>query len=169
MFGRNKKEKRSEDPKEEKVPFKDRKIVAWVKEKAPELLGESLEFIGDVTGIEVVEKLGEKISGSKELTPEQKAEAMEILKLEYAQEAEIEKQITERWKADMESDSWLSKNVRPIVVLSAMLMLYVFITLDSVKIEFEIKESWISLYEVVLLTSIGGYFTARTWEKVKRK
>lgn len=168
MFGKNKKEKRSEEPKK-KVPFKDRKIVQWAKENAPELIGNSLEFIGDVTGIEVVERLGEKISGSKELTPEQKAEAMEILKLEYAQEAEIEKQITERWKADMDSDSWLSKNVRPIVVLSAMLMLYVFITLDSVKIEFEIKESWISLYEVVLLTSIGGYFTARTWEKVKRK
>lgn len=168
MFGKNKKEKRSEEPKK-KVPFKDRKIVQWAKENAPDLIGNSLEFIGDVTGIEVVERLGEKISGSDDLTPEQKAEAMEILKLEYAQEAEIEKQITERWKADMDSDSWLSKNVRPIVVLSAMLMLYVFITLDSVKIEFEIKESWISLYEVVLLTSIGGYFTARTWEKVKRK
>lgn len=168
MFGKNKKEKRSEESKK-KVPFKDRKIVQWAKENAPDLIGNSLEFIGDVTGIEVVERLGEKISGSDDLTPEQKAEAMEILKLEYAQEAEIEKQITERWKADMDSDSWLSKNVRPIVVLSAMLMLYVFITLDSVKIEFEIKESWISLYEVVLLTSIGGYFTARTWEKVKRK
>ncbi len=162
-------DKKNKEKKKDKVAFKDRKIVVWAKENAPDLIGNSLEFIGDVTGIEVLEKLGEKIATSKELTPEQKAEAMEILKLEYAAEAEIEKQITERWKSDMDSDSWLSKNVRPLALLSAMLMLYIFITLDSVKIEFEIKESWISLYEVVLLTSIGGYFTARTWEKVKRK
>lgn len=82
MFGKNKKEKRSEEPKKEKVPFKDRKIVVWAKENAPELLGNSLEFIGDVTGIEVVEKLGEKISGSKELTPEQKQQALEVYKLD---------------------------------------------------------------------------------------
>lgn len=158
----------SEEPKQ-KVPFKDRKIVLWAKENAPEILGNSLEFIGDVTGIEVVEKLGEKISGSSELTPEQKAEAMEILKLEYERDREVEKEITERWKADMESDSWLSKNTRPLVVLSAMIMLYIFITMDSLNIVFEIKESWISLYEVVLITSIGGYFGARTWEKITTK
>lgn len=162
-------DKKNKEKKKDKVAFKDRKLVVWAKENAPDLIGNSLELIGDVTGIEAIERLGEKISKSDDLTPEQKAEAMEILKMEYAQEAEIEKQITERWKSDMDSDSWLSKNVRPIVVLSAMLMLYIFITLDSVQIEFEIKESWISLYEVVLLTSIGGYFTARTWEKVKRK
>lgn len=160
---RNKKEKK------ERVKLKDRKIFQWCKENAPELIGNSLEFVGDITGIEIVEKLGEKISGSAELTPDQKAEAMEILKLEYEREAEIEKQVTERWKSDMESDSWLSKNTRPLVLLSAMLMLYIFISLDSFNIAFEIKESWIELYELVLLAAIGGYFGMRTWEKIKRK
>lgn len=155
--------------KKERVKLKDRKIFQWCKENAPELIGNSLEFVGDITGIEIVEKLGEKISGSAELTPDQKAEAMEILKLEYEREAEIEKQVTERWKADMESDSWLSKNTRPLVLLSAMLMLYIFISLDSFNIAFEIKESWIALYELVLLAAIGGYFGMRTWEKIKRK
>ena len=68
--------------KKEKVKLKDRKIFQWCKENAPELIGNSLEFVGDITGIEIVEKLGEKISGSKELTPEQKAEAMELVKLD---------------------------------------------------------------------------------------
>jgi hypothetical protein len=162
------KEKNKKD-KKERVKLKDRKIFQWCKENAPELLGNTLEFVGDITGIEIVEKLGEKISGSNDLTSEQKAEAAEIIKLEYERDKESEKEVTERWKADMSSDSWLSKNTRPIVLLSAMLMLYIFITLDSFKIAFEIKESWISLYEIVLLTAIGGYFGARTWEKIRRK
>jgi len=68
--------------KKEKVKFRDRPIVKWCKENAPDLLGNSLEFIGDVTGIELVENLGKKISGSNDLTPEQKAEALEMVRLD---------------------------------------------------------------------------------------
>ena len=148
-----------------KKKFKDRKIVQWAKENAPDLLGNTLEFVGDVTGIEVVENLGKKISGSNDLTPEQKAEALEILKLEY----EHEKEITARWTSDMGSDSWLSKNIRPLIVGSCILMLFVFIILDSLNISFNVKDSWIELYTMLLIASVGGYFSMRTVEKYHNK
>lgn len=158
--------------KREKKKFKDRKIVQWCKENAPDLIGNSLDFLGDVTGIEMIEKLGEKISSHNELTPEQKEEAAKILEidLEFAKlEVEHEKEITERWKSDMESDSWLSKNSRPIVLLACIFMLFVIMILDSCGINFEVKESWISLFEILLLTVVAGYFSARTIEKYKRR
>jgi hypothetical protein len=159
-------------PKKEKIPFKDRKIVQWAKENAPGIIGNTLDFVGDVTGISVLEKLGEKIAGSSELTPEQKEEAAKILEmdLELAKlEFEHEKEITARWKSDMESDSWLSKNSRPLVLLSTILFLFVIMILDSVGINFEVKDSWISLYELLLITVVAGYFSARTIEKYKRR
>ena len=82
MFGKNKKEKTAEEPKKEKVAFKDRKLVVWAKENAPDILGNALEFVGDVTGIELVEKLGNKIANAGELTPEQKQQALDMYKLD---------------------------------------------------------------------------------------
>lgn len=151
-------------PKKDKIPFKDRKVVKWAKENAPDLIGNSLEFMGDLTGIEMVENLGKKIAGSDELTPEQKAEAAELIKLDL----DFEKEITARWVADSGSDSWLAKNARPIVLLACVGMLFLFITFDSLNIKFEIKEQWISLYEMVLIVTIGGYFSARTVDKFKK-
>lgn len=62
-----------------KKKFRDRPIVKWCKENAPDLIGNSLELVGDITGIEVIEKLGEKIAGSDKLTPEQKEYAERIV------------------------------------------------------------------------------------------
>ena len=73
-------------------------------------------------------------------------------------EVEMEKNITERWKMDMQSDSWLSKNIRPLVL--------VFI--DAGVIAFEVKASWVDLLQLVLITVIGAYFGGRSLEKVKK-
>lgn len=62
-----------------KKKFRDRPIVKWCKENAPDLIGNSLELFGDVTNIEVVENLGKRIAGSDKLTPEQKEEADRIV------------------------------------------------------------------------------------------
>ena len=75
--------------------------------------------------------------------------------------AEIEEQITARWTADAQS-TWLASNVRPLIVLTLVATLMVFIVLDSMDLAFTIREAWISLYEVLTLTAVGGYFTLRS-------
>lgn len=79
----------------------------------------------------------------------------------------IEAEITNRWNADMDSDSWLSKNVRPltlVVVVSFLVLMTFFDGLGLV----EVNESWISLWEIASVTVIGGYFAVRTVDKRTR-
>ena len=82
-------------------------------------------------------------------------------------EAELQKNVTERWKADMSSDSWLSKNVRPMVLIFLVLSTVIMIFIDAGWIEFDVEQKWTSLLELVLITVIGAYFGGRSVEKVK--
>lgn len=87
-------------------------------------------------------------------TPEDKAKI----------QAEIEKTISDRWKADMESDSWLSKNVRPLTLIVVIATL-VILTFFSGAGLLEIDREWIGLWEMVSITVIGGYFAVRSVDK----
>lgn len=138
--------------------FKDTKIGIFLKEKAPAILDKVGDFLPDKGGLGIIKNI---ISKDDTLSETDKAEALELIKLEY----ENDKEITERWKSDMGSDSWLSKNSRPIVLLSLVGMLFLFMGLDSFEIKFDIKESWISLYETILVTVIIAYFGSRGVEK----
>ena len=80
---------------------------------------------------------------------------------------EIENEITERWKSDMNSDSWLAKNIRPLTLLITMTCTLLLVFIDSGKLEFEVKESWVDLLQLVLITIIGAYFGGRSVEKIK--
>lgn len=75
--------------------------------------------------------------------------------------------VTDRWKADMGSDSWLSKNTRPTVMLALLGFLFIMIILDSMEIKFNIKESYIGLMESLLITVVVAYFGSRGAEKFK--
>jgi len=75
--------------------------------------------------------------------------------------------ITERWKSDMGSDSWLSKNTRPIVMLSLLGFLFIIVICDSANITFDVKESYITLMESLLITVVVAYFGSRGVEKFK--
>ena len=75
--------------------------------------------------------------------------------------------ITERWKSDMGSDSWLSKNTRPIVMLSLLGFLFIIVICDSANIVFDVKESYITLMESLLITVVVAYFGSRGVEKFK--
>lgn len=79
-------------------------------------------------------------------------------------EAEVERAISARWKADMDSSSWLSKNIRPLTLLTVMVSLVVMTFFDGAEI-LAISESWIRLWELVSITVIGGYFAVRTIDK----
>ena len=101
-------------------------------------------------------------------TKEEKAEALnEINKVFLDAEAKIQEQVTARWNADMASDSWLSKNIRPLVMIFLVVSTVLLIFVDAGVIKFTVKESWVDLLQLVLITVIGAYFGGRSVEKIK--
>ena len=100
---------------------------------------------------------------------EEKLEAERKIKEIIANhEVEMEKNITSRWEADLKSDSWLSKNVRPLVMIFLIVCTMLLIFIDAGAINFEVKSSWVDLLQLVLITVIGAYFGGRSLEKVKK-
>tara|TARA_R100000084_G_scaffold93484_1_gene47278 strand:- start:1000 stop:1395 length:396 start_codon:yes stop_codon:yes gene_type:complete len=103
-------------------------------------------------------------------TDEEKLDAKRKLKeLIMNHEVQMEKQITDRWTADMNSDSWLSKNVRPMVLIFLIICTMILIFIDAGAVKFEVEEKWTDLLQLVLITVIGAYFGGRTAEKFKKK
>ena len=102
-------------------------------------------------------------------TKEEKLEAERKIKELIANyEIEMEKNITSRWEADLKSDSWLSKNVRPMVLIFLIVCTMLLIFIDAGALKFEVKSSWVDLLQLVLITVIGAYFGGRSLEKVKK-
>ena len=100
---------------------------------------------------------------------EEKLEAERKIKELLANyEVEMEKNITSRWEADLKSDSWLSKNVRPLVLIFLIVCTMLLIFIDAGALNFEVKSSWVDLLQLVLITVIGAYFGGRSLEKVKK-
>ena len=83
-------------------------------------------------------------------------------------EAEMQKQVTERWKLDMNSDSWLSKNIRPLVLVFLVVATVLLIFIDAGVITFQVQDKWTDLLQLVLITVIGAYFGGRSFEKAKK-
>jgi len=83
-------------------------------------------------------------------------------------EADMQQNVTERWKADTQSDSWLSKNVRPIVLLFLIVSTMIMIFIDAGFLAFDVKDSWVDLLQLTLITVISAYFGGRSFEKIKK-
>jgi len=83
-------------------------------------------------------------------------------------EVELQKNVTERWKADMASDSWLSKNVRPLTLAFLLVSTVILIFIDAGFIDFQVKNSWVDLLQLVLISVVGAYFGGRSLEKIKK-
>ena len=99
-------------------------------------------------------------------TNEEKLEAKRKLKkVILNHEAQMEKNITDRWSADMNSDSWLSKNVRPLVLIFLVVCTVLMIFIDAGTIAFTVEDKWTDLLQLVLITVIGAYFGGRSYEK----
>lgn len=122
------------------------------------------------------ETIGSVIGGAKDiitnvqnnrLTVEQGLQELDKLRLEAEKVAD--EQITNRWQADMNSDSWLSKNVRPLVLIYMVVCTTLLVFIDAGVLTFDVKNSWIDLLQLVLITVIGAYFGGRSFEKTKRK
>ena len=100
---------------------------------------------------------------------DEKLEAeLKIKELISKYEIEMESNITARWEADAKADSWLAKNVRPLVLVFLIVCTMLLIFIDAGAITFEVKASWVDLLQLVLITVIGAYFGGRSLEKVKK-
>jgi len=107
----------------------------------------------------------EAIGGSKELNAVEK----EMLIKELEQDVIEMQEVSKRWSSDMTSDSWLSKNIRPMSLAFLNISLFIYVILDSSLDGFIIDEQWISLLGNLLMLTYGGYFGARTLEKIRKK
>ena len=116
--------------------------------------------------------VAEKISGiidKHTFSKEEKAKMnKEIEQVWIDAEADIQKNVTERWKVDMASDSWLSKNVRPMILIFLVVSTVLMIFIDAGTIQFTVEEKWTDLLQLVLITVIGAYFGGRSFEKSKK-
>ena len=118
---------------------------------------------------ELVKGVGGVIDELHTSKEEKLAAELKVKELIASYEVEMEKQISDRWKADMNSDSWLSKNVRPMVLIFLVISTVLMIFIDAGTINFNVEPKWTDLLQIVLITVIGAYFGGRSLEKVKQK
>jgi hypothetical protein len=102
------------------------------------------------------------LTNSGDLSPQQLQMALKELEMDVVEMQEV----TKRWESDMNSDSWLSKNIRPLSLAFLTASLFIYIVLDSSLEGFKINSMWIDLLSSLLLLVYGGYFGMRSVEKV---
>ena len=117
---------------------------------------------------ELVKSVGGVINNLHTSKEEKLAAEQKVKELIANYEIEMEKNITARWQADLKSDSWLSKNVRPMVLIFLIVCTMLLIFIDAGAIKFDVKDTWVDLLQLVLITVIGAYFGGRSFEKVKK-
>jgi hypothetical protein len=144
----------------EKKKFKETKVGAFLSEKAPRLVSQLGEFLPDQGGLGIVKNL---ITSNKSIKAADKETALKLLDQDIAEMNNI----SERWASDMKSDSWLSKNTRPMTLIFLTLAMTIFIILDSTVL-LEIKTGWVSLLEALLITVYVAYFGSRGAEKITK-
>ena len=117
---------------------------------------------------ELVKGVGDVIDNLTTSKEEKLAAELKVKELIANYETEMEKNITARWDVDMKSDSWLSKNVRPMVLIFLVVCTMLMIFIDAGTINFLVEEKWTDLLQIVLITVIGAYFGGRSFEKTKK-
>jgi len=117
---------------------------------------------------ELIKSVGGVIDSLHTSKEEKLAAELKIKELIAQYEMEVEKNVTARWQADMNSDSWLSKNVRPLVLIFLVVCTMLLIFIDAGAIKFNVKDSYVDLLQLVLITVIGAYFGGRSFEKRKK-
>ena len=117
---------------------------------------------------ELVKSVGGVIDNLTTSKEEKLAAETKIKDLVANYEVEMEKTITERWKMDMQSDSWLSKNIRPMVLVFLVVSTILMIFIDAGTLSFNVEDKWTDLLQLTLITVIGAYFGGRSLEKVKK-
>lgn len=142
-----------------KKKIKDTKLGSWLADKAPNVLGIVGDLLPDSGALGVVKNLIDK---DPEVDSE---EAQRIIDAEVR----FQENVTERWKADMGSDVKLAKLIRPITLIALMTMFMVTMVADSMDgWPFNVKDSYVDLLQILMMTAFGAYFAGRTIEKAKK-
>ena len=147
--------------KKDRKKLKDTKVGIWLKDKAPGVLDTVGELLPDQGALGVVKRL---IDLDPNMTAQEKMDFEKML-LEY--ESNAQDNVTERWRADMQSDSWMSKNIRPLVLMYLLFVFSLVVFLDSsIGVNFAVKDSYIDTFTVLMTTAFTAYFAGRSYEKV---
>ena len=117
---------------------------------------------------DLIEGVGGVIDDLHTSKEEKLAAELKVKELVASYEVQMEKEISARWSADMKSDSWLSKNVRPMVLIFLVVSTVLLIFIDAGVINFVVEAKWTDLLQLVLITVIGAYFGGRSLEKAKK-
>ena len=145
-----------------KKKFKDTKVGKFLSKTAPAILGTVGDIIPDAGVLGLVKNLIEK-EDPVVLPPEDKEKALKLLEIDKVEMQEISK----RWESDMKSDSWLSKNTRPLTLIFLTVSMVLLVLLDSFEIQFEVDSGWVDLLKSLLITVYVAYFGSRGAEKFK--
>ena len=116
--------------------------------------------------------IAEKVSGIVDKfvhTKDEKAAfEKEMTQILIEAEAAMQKNVTERWKADLEHGNWLTRSVRPLVLIFLIVATVLMVFIDSGSLHFNVEEKWTDLLQLILMTTIGAYFGGRSVEKYKQ-
>ena len=145
---------------QKKKKFSETKVGQFLTGAAPGILNTVGDVLPNNGVFGVVKNL---ISKDESLPPEDKEKAMKLLEMDIVEMQEVSK----RWQSDMKSDSWLSKNTRPMALIFLTIALVLFILLDGFDINFGIEMGWIDLLKSLLITVYVAYFGSRGAEKFK--
>lgn len=146
--------------KKPKKKFKETKVGKFLLGSGSKIVDVVGDMLPDSGVLGIVKNLIEK-EDPKILPPEDKEKALKLLELDQIELQEISK----RWASDMKSDSWLSKNTRPLTLIYLTVVTSLYITLDALDIAFDIDESWVELLKTLLVTIYVAYFGSRGFEK----
>jgi len=141
-----------------KKKFKDTRVGKFLVKAAPNILGVASDLLPDAGVLGMVKQL---ISNDSALPTKDKEEALKLIELDIIEAQEISK----RWAADMSSDSYLSKNTRPLTLIFLTVAMVFLIVLDSLDIDFGVNVEWIELLKSLLITVYVAYFGSRGVEK----
>ena len=130
-----------------KKKFKDTKVGAFLTQKAPQLVSKLGEFLPDKGGLGIVKNL---ITSDNTIEPQDKEMAMKLLEQDIA---EMEN-ISSRWSSDMKSDSWLSKNTRPLTLIYLTFASTMLMIIDSFHTTFDVDEAWVGLLKTLLIKKV---------------
>ena len=136
--------------------------LSWLVTKGKSVAPELLDIAGNITGIEGLNLLSDKIKKDDQLSEADK----ELLLLELKYDMLEMSEVTKRWESDNLAESWWSKNIRPLSLAFLTLTLFIYIILDSSIEGFSVAKEWVDLLSSLLLLVYGGYFGARSAEKI---
>ena len=128
-----------------------------------------LKKILNILGGSAIEKIGNVVDNLSTSDEERLAARKAIKELLLKAESDAQDQVTRRWESDMKSDNWLSKNIRPLICVFLTVIFVVLSMFDGNIGEFKIQDSYVPIYQTLLITVYGAYFAGRSIEKIKKK